>query len=51
MVISLFETLPPHPFEIKLTAPDVVIKKVVSTIDCFEVFIERPHNLTARAQT
>jgi hypothetical protein len=26
-------------------------KKVVSTIDCFEVFIERPHNLTARAQT
>ena len=26
-------------------------KKVVSTIDCFEVFTERPHNLTARAQT
>ena len=26
-------------------------KKVVSTINCFEVFIERPHNLTARAQT
>jgi hypothetical protein len=26
-------------------------KKVVSTIDCFEVFMERPHNLTARAQT
>ena len=26
-------------------------KKVVSTIDCFEVLIERPHNLTARAQT
>ena len=25
--------------------------KVVSTIDCFEVFTERPHNLTARAQT
>ena len=25
--------------------------KVVSIIDCFEVFIERPHNLTARAQT
>jgi hypothetical protein len=23
-------------------------KKVVSTIDCFEVFIETPHNLTAR---
>ena len=20
-------------------------------IDCFEIFIERPHNLTARAQT
>ena len=26
-------------------------RKVVSTIDCFEIFIERPHNLTARAQT
>ena len=26
-------------------------KKVVSIIDCFEIFIERPHNLTARAQT
>lgn len=26
-------------------------RKVVSTIDCFEVFTERPHNLTARAQT
>jgi hypothetical protein len=25
-------------------------KKVVSTIDCFEVFIDRPHNLTALAQ-
>ena len=25
-------------------------KKVVSTIDCFEVFVESPHNLTARAQ-
>lgn len=25
--------------------------KVVSIIDCFEVFIERPYNLTARAQT
>ena len=25
--------------------------KVVSIIDCFEIFIERPHNLTARAQT
>ena len=25
--------------------------KVVSIIDCFEIFIDRPHNLTARAQT
>ena len=25
--------------------------KVVSIIDCFEIFIECPHNLTARAQT
>ena len=25
--------------------------KVMSIIDCFEIFIDRPHNLTARAQT
>ena len=26
-------------------------KKVTVVIDCFEVFIERPYNLLARAQT